>query len=348
MGKEHVHFNVCLGNPPYQASGDEDSEQKNFAPPVYNLFLDEGFKIADIVEMIHPARFLFDAGRTPKAWNEKMLSDTHFKVLDYEANSRDVFPNAEIKGGVAITLHDNNRNFEPIGVFTPYQELNSIFHKAAPKTEEESLMSVIYLQNKFDLDSLYADYPKFSSVIGSNGKDKRFRNNIFDKIDIFTDSRVCPDDLKVLGVVKNKRMWKFFPKKYTDLNHENLDKWKVFVPRVNGSGAFEVFSSPVIAEPQQGYTQTFISIGAFETEEEAKNALSYLKTKFCRAMLGILKITQDNNRETWRTVPNQNFGMNSDIDWSLPIREIDKQLYQKYGLNKSEIDFIESHVKEMN
>lgn len=64
-------------------------------------------------------------------------------------------------------------------------------------------------------------------------------------------------------------------------------------------------------------------------------------------MLGILKITQDNNRETWRKVPLQNFTPNSDIDWSVPIPQIDQQLYRKYGLNEQEIEFIETHVKEM-
>lgn len=32
-------------------------------------------------EMIHPARFLFNAGSTPKQWNEQILHDPHLKVL---------------------------------------------------------------------------------------------------------------------------------------------------------------------------------------------------------------------------------------------------------------------------
>lgn len=64
-------------------------------------------------------------------------------------------------------------------------------------------------------------------------------------------------------------------------------------------------------------------------------------------MLGILKITQDNNRETWRMVPLQNFTSTSDINWSKSIADIDRQLYVKYGLDDKEVVFIESHVKEM-
>ena len=46
-------------------------------------------------------------------------------------------------------------------------------------------------------------------------------------------------------------------------------------------------------------------------------------------------------------VPLQDFTSSSDIDWSKSIREIDQQLYKKYKLSPGEIDFIESHVKEM-
>ena len=127
-----------------------------------------------------------------------------------------------------------------------------------------------------------------------------------------------------------------------------MDKWKALVARVNGSGSFgEVLSSPIISAPNEGYTQTFIGIGGFNSKWEAENVLKYLKSKFCRTMLGILKITQDNNRETWRMVPLQNFTSSSDIDWSKSIADIDRQLYAKYGLDDKEIAFIESHVKEM-
>lgn len=179
-------------------------------------------------------------------------------------------------------------------------------------------------------------------------KSKRFRNNIFEKITLFAETRICDDDIAVIGVVKNKRQWRYLPKQFVDLAHENLSKWKLLVVRVNGVGAVgEVLSTPIVAKPYEGYTQTFIGIGAFDTKEEAENALKYVKTKFARIMLGILKITQDNNRDTWRMVPIQNFTNASDIDWSKSIPEIDQQLYAKYGLDKQEIGFIESHAKEM-
>ena len=345
-GENNMKFDFIIGNPPYQ---DETiGENKGFAPPIYHLFIDETYGISDKVELIHPARFLFNAGSTPKAWNKKMLADPHLKILFHEQVSGKVFDNTDIKGGVVISYHDCDKDFGAIGVYTKYTELQGIRAKAAPKEDEQSLSDIIYTQCRFDLDVLYAEYPEIKTVIGSGGKDKRFRNNAFDKVKIFTENIVNDDDVKVLGILKNKRVWRYIPKRFIDKNHENLFSWKVLVPRANGSGAIgEVLSTPLIGSPLIGYTQSFIGIGSFDSEVEAMALLKYVKTKFARAMLGILKITQDNDREVWRLIPLQDFTSNSDIDWTKSVAEIDRQLYAKYGLDEAEIEFIEMHVKEM-
>ena len=117
----------AIGNPPYQEEAIGDN--KTFSPPVYNKFMDAAYLIADKVELIHPARFLFNAGSTPKAWNEKMLQDTHFKILEYQEDSSKVFTNTEIKGGISISYRDANKEFGAIEIFTPQDHLNSILHK---------------------------------------------------------------------------------------------------------------------------------------------------------------------------------------------------------------------------
>ncbi|MEG2164637.1 MAG: restriction endonuclease, partial [Bacteroidales bacterium] len=118
-----------------------------------------------------------------------------------------------------------------------------------------------------------------------------------------------------------------------------------FVPKSNGSGAIgEVLSTPLIGEPLIGSTQSFISIGAFDNKQEASAMLKYIKSRFSRVMLGVLKVTQDNSKNVWRYVPLQDFTAQSDIDWSKSITEIDKQLY---GLSEDEITFIESMIKPM-
>ena len=91
-----------------------------------------------------------------------------------------------------------------------------------------------------------------------------------------------------------------------------------------------------------------MSFGYFDTEKTAQNCYKYICTKFARCMLGVLKVTQDNPPEKWKYVPLQDFTAQSDIDWTKSVADIDRQLYQKYGLTQQEIDFIETKVKEMN
>lgn len=340
-----MKFDFAIGNPPYQDT--TTGENETFAPPVYNKFLDSAYQIADRVEMIHPARFLSNAGSTPKEWNKKMLDDEHLKILYYEQDSSKVFGNTDIKGGVTVTYRDLTKNYGAIEVFSPYDELRSINSKVSD-ISKASIKEIIYTQNRFNLDNLYLKHPEYKSVIGSAGKDRRFRNNIFEKIPSFLEKAANESDIAVIGVIKNKRYWRYIDKELVDLEHENLMKWKVIVPRANGKGVLgEPLSSPIVLGPNQGYTQTFIGIGAFDTNYEADSLLKYIKSKFLRTMLSILKIDQHNERDTWAKIPLQDFTEKSDIDWSVSIANIDKQLYKKYGLSGKEITFIENNVKEM-
>ena len=65
-------------------------------------------------------------------------------------------------------------------------------------------------------------------------------------------------------------------------------------------------------------------------------------------MVSILKVTQAITPEKWSFVPLQDFTSSSDIDWSKSIAEIDEQLFDKYGLDEQERNFIRTKVKEMN
>lgn len=336
-GINTMKFDFVIGNPPYQ---DESvGEQKNYGKPVYNCFMDEAYKFGTVVELIHPARFLFNAGGTPKEFNQKMLNDDHLKISRYYADSRSVFPSQDIKGGICISYHNKKQKYGAIKTFTSFPELNSILHKVL-KNNFLSIVDIIYSQNRFHLDELNKTYPDL------NRTDKRLESNIFE-LSIFTDEKKEDDDFKILGLSSNKRIYKYVERKYIE-PHENLEKYKVCVPKSNGTGALgEVLSTPLIGTPLIGYTRSFIGIGAFETEREGEACLKYIKGKFSRVMLGTLKVTQDNNPPTWANVPLQDFTDKSDIDWSKSVREIDQQLYAKYGLSDDEIAFIEKNVKEM-
>lgn len=337
-------FDFVIGNPPYQeeAKGTSTSDD-----PIYHLFMEESYKIGNAVMLITPGRFLFNAGKTPKKWNEKMLNDNHLKVEFYEQKSNNIFPNTDIKGGVVVTYKDNSKNFGKIKNFIHIKELKDIFDKVYNQNFR-SIQEIIFNQNKFDLDVLYEDYPEYKKILGSNGKDKRLDKPIFKRLDIFREEGNFNEDYKILGIYNLKRAYRFINRKYIE-DHENLHAYKVILPVSNGSGALgEVLSTPLIGEPLIGYTRSFISLGKFDNRNHSENLLKYIKSKFARVMLGILKITQDNTASKWEFVPMQDFTNNSDIDWSRSIPEIDQQLYKKYGLSQEEIDFIEKNVKEMN
>ncbi len=343
-------FYAVIGNPPYQEEVEGSSDK-----PIYNYFMDESYKIANRVELITPGRFLFNAGKTPKDWNCKMLADPHLEVLKYEQDSSKVFPNTDIKGGVAVTLHDSSRVLGPIEVFTLFEELRSIRRKISPALAGGCIADFMYLQNKFDLDALYIDYPEAKELISSSGRERRIVTSSFNKLACFNSHKINDDSIRILGLVQpgNKRSYKWINSKYVEDNG-NLYTYKVILPMANGSGALgEVLSTPLIGEPLIGepligYTQSFLGVGSFEVQLEAEAAFKYVKTKFVRVLLGILKITQHNTPEKWKYVPIQNFTSNSDIDWSQSIPNIDRQLYTKYNFDEDEINFIESHVKEMD
>ena len=344
-----MKFDFVIGNPPYQ---DETiGDNATYAPPVYHLFINSAYEVGEKVELITPARFLFNAGSTPKAWNKQMLEDEHLKILYYEQKSDKIFGNTDIKGGVCISYHDKTKNFGAIGTFTIFSELNSISHKVL-SVSTKFLDSLVYATESYKFtEKLHEDNPSVESLL-SKGHKFDLKSNVLQNLDNIVFFKDKPNDnceyIKIYGREKADRIYKWIKKEYIS-PCENFLKWKVFVPEANGSGAIgEVLSTPVIGQPVIGHTQTFISIGNFDTEQEATALLKYIKTKFARTMLGILKVTQHNSRPVWKYVPLQDFTAQSDIDWTKSVADIDRQLYQKYGLTQQEIDFIETKVKEMN
>lgn len=344
---KNVKFDVVIGNPPYQEETKDTSDS-----PLYHHFMKTAYKISDKAVLITPARFLFNAGKTPKEWNEKMLNDEHLKIIFYTQDSSYVFPNTDIKGGIVVTYHDKKTNFGKIGTFTHFEELNSILKKVENHSDFIPLSEKITLQNKFDLERLYNSYPNLKAIIGSNGTEQRLTTSAFSQLDIFSDVKQTENDVQILGLISNKRHYKWVNRTYLS-EFGNLDSYKVLVPKSNGTGAIgEVLSTPLIGEPLIGepligFTQSFISLGTFDNRAEAESLLKYAKSKFARTLLGVLKITQHNPPKTWVKVPLQDFTPNSDIDWTKSIPEIDQQLYAKYGLLQDEIGFIEEKVKAM-
>ena len=319
-------------------------------PPVYHRFLDSAYTLSDRVEMIHPARFLFNAGSTPKAWNEKMLADPHLKVEFYEPDATKVFPDTSFMGGIAITYRDATRDFGAIGTFTPFEELNSIKQKVCERTDFRPLSEITFSRTSYRLtEALHQEHPEAAGQL-SKGHRYDMSTNIFELLpQVFSEKK--PEDgkdyIQIYGREKGERVFRWIRKDYVN-EPRNLCRWKVFVPAANGSGALgEVLTTPLIGEPLIGSTETFIRVGGVETQAGAGACLAYGKAQVARAIGGILKITATVTPSTQRYVPLQDFTAGSDIDWGRTIAEIDQRLYKKYGLSDDEVAFIESKVEEM-
>ena len=342
--ESEMKFDVVIGNPPYQEEAQGTSTKDM---PIYHKFISESYKISKKASLITPARFLSNAGGTPKTWNQQMLNNQHVKVSFFEQKSGNVFPGTDIKGGVAVTYYDTEQEFEPIEVFVPFIEMNSIRKKVIKKNFESIDQFVTNRGSYRYSDLIYTDFPNLMKRVS----DRRVASNAFEKLpELFFD--VKPEDgneyIKIYGRFNNERVYKWFRKDYVTCP-SNFEKYKIILPKANGSGAIgEVLSTPVIGYPVIGYTETFISVGEFNSLEEAEACLKYIKSKFLRTMLGVLKITQDNTKAVWHYIPLQDFTVNSDIDWTQSVADIDRQLYQKYELSPEEIAFIETHVREMD
>ncbi|WP_433815542.1 Eco57I restriction-modification methylase domain-containing protein [Flavobacterium johnsoniae] len=344
INNQKMKFNVIVGNPPYQ-----DTREKTSDAPIYHLFMNIAFSLAEKVAVITPARFLFNAGKTPNEWNKKMLTDKHFKVLWYNNKSSEVFSGVDLKGGVAITYRDKSQNFGQIGAFVAQEEGKTILQKIN-LTNFDSLSEWVYSPESYRFSrKIHSDNPDIESKL-SKGHLYDLTTNIFNKLpNIFHQNKPKDDNdyIQILGRENNVRTLKWIKRDYVE-SHQNLDFFKVFLPKSNGTGELgEKLSTPIVGEPGIGHNQTFISIGALNTIEEANNLLKYISTKFVRMLLGTLKVTQDNKKDVWKNIPIQDFSKNSKIDWAKSISEIDQQLYGKYKLTKDEIDFIETMIKPM-
>jgi type II restriction enzyme len=363
--KENMKFDAVVGNPPYQESTDGYNRQE----PIYQYFYDSAENIGEKYCLISPARFLFNAGLTKKEWNLKMLNHPNLRVVYYNSKSNELFQNTEIKGGVAAILFDRNKVFGAIQKFIPNDDLRKIASHFAdnPNTNLPSIIFGGRSDLKFNaefikvypnsiadrLKQIQIKHPEVTEL-GPN-EEYELKSSTLEVLPyvFVNDIPSNPTEYyRILGLVNGKRAWRWIEKKYMQPrypNDNNIENWKVFIPESNGSGSFgEALSTPAIGEPSDSSTPTFISIGNFNTEVEAKNASNYIKSKLVRCLLGILKITQHNPKLNWSYIPIQDFTNKSDIDWSKSIAEIDQQLYKKYQLSPEEITFIEENVQSMD
>ncbi len=214
-----MKFTAVVGNPPYQITTDT-----NFSTPVYHLFFEAAKSLdPNYVSLIHPARFLFNAGATPKEWNRQMLNDIHLSVPLYEPSSQKIFSGVDIKGGVCVTLWDkNNINGGLKGVFVSKKELGTILQKIG--------------DGGFDKIVGPRGGTKLTGIKDSFGRKRSYfpSNAFFLNEELFSKVPDSKHKIKIIGLEKgNKRSFKFTDNDIID--DPSICKWKLFMSQANGS-----------------------------------------------------------------------------------------------------------------
>ena len=346
---DNMKFNAIVGNPPYQDTGGAGG---NNDAPIFQHFCRIASKVTSgYASLVIPSRW-FAAGRENLLgeFRKEMLNSGKIQSLIVYSDSSKLFSNVEIKGGVCYYLENINHK----------DKCNYILHRNG-----EIQMSEISL-NKFDI---LIREPKLSAIVEKVETARKL--NELKSVDTIISSDTPfgipsnPKDSKktpfrvfsnksnehntlLYHIEKGVRKVEYVKLSEITKNEKDVDKYKVFVTGAGGSGNdTKVMGVPEYAPKNSVCSQSYL-YSAFDTENEAKNFIKYIKTRFFRVLVSAIKITQSAPSRVYKFVPLEILHSKSDIDWSKSIPEIDKQLYSKYSLTNEEIEFIESMIKPMD
>ncbi len=340
-----MKFNYIIGNPPYQEQISDEDSNSSLSKQLFPMFIQAAIETgADNVALITPSRW-FAGDAQDKSFlklREFIQENNHIRALYNYKDGKEVFPNTEIKGGVNYFLYDKEYDgkvkFVNVDKGVEKAEVRNLF--------EEGMDIIISDSVNYGILSKVKDYDGFESLMkittgrnafGIIGKESVV-NSISSK-DYFNGAielRCKSDEIRW---TKRENVTK---------GRDIMEKYKVFISKSAGSPNkdFRVIGKPFVGGIGAVCTDSLIPIGKFETEEEANNLAIYLKTKFLRYMVFIIKMSQNVTQIVYKYVPMQDFTSKSDVCWGKPICEIDAYLYQKYGLSKEEILLIENTIKE--
>lgn len=336
---EIVKFDIVVGNPPYQL---KDGSGGTNDAPIYQHFVESAHAVNPIIStLIMPSKW-FTSGREHLLgeFRHKMLNNRSIQNMVVYSDFRDIFPDVNIKGGLCYYQYNSNysgdcsykliqggkssvcsRRLNEYDVLIQNPTLAAIVKKISNFENEGvgSVASIISNDTPFGIPT-------------NPATSKKNPYNVFNNI---SDDH----NTQLFYLDKAKRKIAFINRNDVKKNAQDIDFYKVFIPAAYGAGEdfpHQIVGRPEYAEPNSVCSQTYL-YATFQSEEEAKNFISYLKTKVFRALVWACRIEQHLPNKTYRFVPLQDFSR----PWT------DADLYAKYGLTEEEIAFIESMIKPM-
>lgn len=340
-----LHFDVVVGNPPYQQNISKSEGNKSLSKQLYPKFIMIALKISSkYVSLITPSRwFTGDAqDRSFIKLRDELATNNnnHFYQIHNFGDSSNIFIGVAL-GAVNYFLYDksyegdcqfyNDLNKTPsirplfetgVDVIIALNSTVSIVKKVISHSSFTSLMSLTKGRNAFGITG--AQEKSISSTEYFDGAYK---------------IRCAHDTIK------------YVKEDYISKNKDIADSWKVFISKSNGAAGLlsdgkcvSIIGTAYVGDNRSVCTDSLIPIGKFDNKIEANNLHKYMSTKFLRFMVGIMKVSQNLHQNVYKFVPVQNFTDNSDINWNMSIENIDQQLYNKYKLTSEEIDYIESKL----
>ena len=332
--KEPMKFDAIVSNPPYQVM---DGGNKASAVPVYQHFVTLAKRIQpEYISMIMPAKW-FNGGRGLESFRAEMLADKCISLLFDYIDTHDCFSTVDIAGGICYFLRERKhkgmcsvttchrgqnrtvvRHLNESEIFIRAAEELSVIRKVR-QISRHFFDSEVFSQKPFGLRTYVVPCEKGDIVLRYNGGQGPFKRE---------------------DVPQNSHL---------------IDKWKVITSystnehagEYDKNGMRRIISTLEMLKPGVICTETYLLMSCFETQNEASSLIKYIKTRFTRFVISAITTTQHLSKSNFQFVPLQDFTDNSDIDWSVSVAEIDKQLYKKYGLTQDEIDYIESTIKPM-
>ncbi|MGD0671594.1 MAG: Eco57I restriction-modification methylase domain-containing protein [Candidatus Binatus sp.] len=320
----NMKFDVIVGNPPYQLS---DGGFGRSASPIYQDFVQQAKKLAPrYLTMIIPSRW-FGGGKGLDEFRSQMLNDNHIrKIVDFE-NSSEVFPGVSVAGGICYFLWERDykgpceivnmhsgveaagiRNLNEFRTFIRHSQAVPIIRKILARSEGR-MSEQVSSYKPFGLRTYVKPQKKGDIILHWQKGEGPYRRK----------------DITV-GV-------------------EMIDKWKVISSRSGHEhagnpgtdGTRRVLAKTVILPPGTICTETYLVIGSYATQERADNLLAYMKTRFFRFLMSLFMYSHGITKDTYAFIP----------ILDMTKRWTDESLYERYGLNREEIAFIESKIRPM-